>query len=122
MAATKTKQKGAGQGSPDVRTAADKVASKAPVKAKPAGKSASDAKKAKDAKAKRDAKPGAIAKATGYFKNVRTEVKRVVWPTKDELVKYTAAVVGMLVFFGVLIAVVDSLVLPALYAFSGLRG
>ena len=70
---------------------------------------------------KKNAKPGFVARVKTYFKNVRTEMKRVVWPTKPELVKYTGAVLGMLVFFGIFIAVVDAVVLPVLYAFSGLR-
>lgn len=41
--------------------------------------------------------------------------------TKSELVKYTGAVLGMLVFFGVLIAVVDAVIVPVLYAYQGLR-
>ena len=28
-----------------------------------------------------------------YFKGVRTEMKKVVWPTKKELVSYTAVVI-----------------------------
>ena len=36
-------------------------------------------------------------------------------------VKYTGAVLGMLVFFGVLIAVVDAVIVPVLYAYQGLR-
>ncbi len=39
--------------------------------------------------------------------------KRVVWPTKPDLVKYTGAVLGMLVFFGILIAFVDAVIVPA---------
>lgn len=67
-------------------------------------------------------KPGIVERAKTYFAGVKSEIKRVVWPTREELVKYTAAVVGMLLFFGILIAIVDAAVIPALYAFSGLRG
>ena len=118
MASNKTKRKA----QPAAAATSQRDAAKAPVKAKSSAKSAPAAKKAKDSKdAKKGGKPGIFARAAAYFKNVRTEMKRVVWPTRDELVKYSVAVVAMLVFFGVLIAVVDSLILPALYAFSGLR-
>lgn len=83
-----------------------------------ADKNASSGKKGSGAKA---AKPGVLARAKTYFKGVRSELKRVVWPTKSEMVKYTGAVVGMLIFFGILIALVDAVIVPVLYAFAGLR-
>ena len=81
---------------------------------------AAEAKK-KDAKKADSKKPGLVERARTYFKGVKSEIKRVTWPTKNELVKYTGAVLGMLVFFGVLIAVVDAVVVPVLYAYQGLR-
>lgn len=81
---------------------------------------AAEAKK-KDAKKADSKKPGLVERARTYFKGVKSEIKRVTWPTKNELVKYTGAVLGMLVFFGVLIAVVDAVIVPVLYAYQGLR-
>lgn len=81
---------------------------------------AAEAKK-KDAKKADSKKPGLVECARTYFKGVKSEIKRVTWPTKNELVKYTGAVLGMLVFFGVLIAVVDAVIVPVLYAYQGLR-
>ena len=81
---------------------------------------AAEAKK-KDAKKADSKKPGLVERARTYFKSVKSEIKRVTWPTKNELVKYTGAVLGMLVFFGVLIAVVDAVIVPVLYAYQGLR-
>ena len=81
---------------------------------------AAEAKK-KDAKKADSKKPGLVERARTYFKGVKSEIKRVTWPTKNELVKYTGAVLGMLVFFGVLIAVVDTVIVPVLYAYQGLR-
>ena len=81
---------------------------------------AAEAKK-KDAKKADSKKPGIVERARTYFKGVKSEIKRVTWPTKNELVKYTGAVLGMLVFFGVLIAVVDAVIVPVLYAYQGLR-
>ncbi len=108
MASSKTNKKPA-------QTQADQKASN-----KQAAKGAkAEGSKKKDLK--KGEKPGFFARVRTYFKNVRSELKRVVWPTKADLIKYTGAVLGMLVFFGLLIAVVDAVIVPVLYAFSGLR-
>ena len=73
--------------------------------------------------AKKNAKPSLIERAKKYFSDVRKEVKQVTWPSREELIKYTIAVVVMLLFFGILIAVVDNLIVaPGLVAFANLRG
>ncbi len=84
-------------------------------------KSAAPEKKKESKKDSKNKKPGLGERATTYFKGVKSEIKRVTWPTKDELVKYTGAVVGMLIFFGILIAIVDAVIVPVLYAYQGLR-
>jgi len=43
-----------------------------------------------------------------YFKGVRTEVKKVVWPTRKELISYTIVVGIACAFFGVFLWGVDS--------------
>ena len=54
------------------------------------------------AKAKKtEKKNGWIASAKGYLTSVRSEMKRVVWPTKKELVNYTIAVCASLIVVGV---------------------
>lgn len=90
--------------------------------AKKAVETKKDAKPAKSSKAKKAGKPGFLDKVKTYFTGVRQEVRRVVWPSKPELGKYTASVIGMLIVMGILIYVVDSAVLPLLYSFSSLRG
>ena len=57
-----------------------------------------------------------------YLKSVRTEMKRVVWPTRNEVARMSLVVIIALVFFGVLIYIVDSAVTPLLYAISGIGG
>ena len=49
-------------------------------------------------------------------------MRRVVWPSKDELKTYSVAIVIMLVIFGVVIWLVDSGIVAALVGFTGLRG
>ena len=47
-------------------------------------------------------------------------MKRVVWPTRKELVNASLIVVGALIFFGVFIAIIDNIVLIPLEALAGL--
>ena len=43
----------------------------------------------------------------GYFKDLRGEFKKIVWPDKMTVAKETAAVVSVSVVLGAIIAVVD---------------
>ncbi len=54
-----------------------------------------------------------------YFKGVRTEIKKVVWPTKKELVSYTAVVVMTCAVFALGFWLVDTGVLVALKEILG---
>jgi preprotein translocase subunit SecE len=55
-----------------------------------------------------------------YFKGVRLEMKKVVWPTKSELWSYTGVVIAMSVFFAVAFWAIDSGVLAALKGLLGI--
>ena len=66
--------------------------------------------------------PKFMWKIVDYIKNVRTEMKRVTWPTRPEVGRMSLVVIFALVFFGILIYIVDSAVTPVLYALSGLGG
>ena len=55
-----------------------------------------------------------------YFKGIKTEVKKVVWPTRKELGSYTAVVVLTCVFFAVGFWLIDMGVLTALKAILGI--
>ena len=88
-------------------------------------KAAKDAKLAakQEAKAeKKDKKPGLFHCIGNYLGDVRSEMRRVVWPSKDELRTYSVAIVAMLIVFGVVIWLVDSGIVAALVGFTGLRG
>ncbi len=56
-----------------------------------------------------------------YLKGVRTETKKVVWPTKKELGSYTVVVVGVCTFFAVMFWAVDSGFLMALKGVLGIN-
>ena len=49
-------------------------------------------------------------------------MKRVVWPTKNELVNYTVAVCASLIVVGVAIALLDLVIGQGLVLFASLRG
>ena len=83
-------------------------------------KAAAPAKKA--SKPKKAGKPGIFARVKNYFASVRSEMKRVVWPTKKELINYSVAVCASLIVVGVIIAVLDAVIGTGLVAFAGLRG
>ena len=55
-----------------------------------------------------------------YFRGVKTEIKKVVWPTKKEMGSFTVVVVLACTFFAVLFAVVDYSFLAALKAVLGI--
>ncbi|WP_080803367.1 preprotein translocase subunit SecE [Arabiibacter massiliensis] len=57
----------------------------------------------------------------GFLKDVRLEMKRVTWPTKQDVLRWSVVVVVALLFFGVYVALLDNVVItPLLVAISGL--
>ena len=84
-----------------------------------------EAKKAvakKNEKAAKSKKPGFFARTKKYFASVKSEMKRVTWPDKKELVNYSVVVCASLIVVGVVIALLDAGFGEALALFSGLRG
>jgi len=69
-----------------------------------------DAKTAKAGKAPKPAKPNVFARLMGYFKDVRSEMKRVVWPDRAEVINSSMVVVTTLIFFIVFITLTDLVV------------
>lgn len=45
-----------------------------------------------------------------WFVGLKSEFKKIIWPDRESLVKQTAAVVGISVCLGILIAILDKLV------------
>ncbi len=54
-----------------------------------------------------------------YFKGVRLEMKKVVWPTKKEVISYTAVVIATCAIFALGFWIIDTGVLAALKAILG---
>ena len=69
-------------------------------------------------KGKEQAKESFAAKIAGFFKNLPQniarpfknmwhELRKVTWPTRQDLIKYTLIVLAFLVFMGVVIGLLD---------------
>lgn len=41
--------------------------------------------------------------AKGFFKGVKAELKKVVWPTKNQLINNTVLVIGLIIAFSVIV-------------------
>ncbi|MBO4838974.1 MAG: preprotein translocase subunit SecE [Lachnospiraceae bacterium] len=49
-------------------------------------------------------------KKPGFFKGVKAEFKKIIWPTKATVAKETGAVIFFGVALGVLIAIIDAVI------------
>jgi len=67
-------------------------------------------KTGKPGKAPAAAKPNVFARLGAYFRDVRAEMKRVVWPSPDEVRNSSVVVIVTLIFFAAFIAVTDLVV------------
>lgn len=72
--------------------------------------------------AKKDAKPAPKGRFRAYLSSVKTEMHRVVWPSKQELKNYSIAVVAMLVVCGIAVWLIDTGFVALLVGYTGLRG
>jgi preprotein translocase subunit SecE len=71
-------------------------------------------KVSKPAKAGKPAKPNIFARLMQYLRDVRSEMKRVVWPGRPEVINSSVVVIVTLVFFVVFTFIVDSLAVQLL--------
>ena len=83
------------------------------------------AEKASEKEEKKAAKPekkaGLWARFRAFIKNVRTEMHRVTWPTRQDVVRWSGVVVVALIFFGLYVFVLDNwIVTPILMGISSL--
>ena len=79
---------------------------------KPTPKPAKETKKASSKPKKR---------RFGFLSDVRSELRRVTWPSKQEVLQWSGVVVVALIFFGVFVVVLDDwVVTPILFAISSL--
>ena len=56
-----------------------------------------------------------------FLRDVRAEMKRVTWPSRTDVLRWSGVVVGALLFFGVYTAVLDNVIItPGLIALTSL--
>ncbi len=71
--------------------------------------------------AARSSKKGNRGGIKAYFKGVKTEMKKVVWPTKKELGSYTALVLVACAFFALAFWLIDTGFLTVLKELMGIN-
>ena len=84
-----------------------------------AAKKAEAAKADKKAVEKKATKPK--KQRFKFLREVRSELKRVTWPSRGDVARWTGVVVGALLFFGIFVAVLDNLIVtPIMVAISSI--
>lgn len=83
--------------------------------------SAKDAKQGKAVEKKAEKKTSKPKKRFQFFKDVKAEMKRVTWPSRQDVLRWSVVVVAALLFFGIYVAVLDNgIITPLLFLISGL--
>ena len=113
--------------SPIVDDKADKKAEKAEkaAKAQPKEQPKAQAKPQSQAKTSKSSKQppkkdGVFKRILTYFKNVRLEIKRTTWPSRNEVFRMSLIVIGALLFFGIIIFGIDWVMTRLLEVYAGL--
>ena len=86
------------------------------------GKAVQAQPKAQATKPQKAEKPGVVGRARNYLHEVKTELRRVVWPNRHELWNYSVAVIALLIAFGLVVWLVDTGIVAVLVGYSGFRG
>lgn len=74
----------------------------------------------KSVEKKVEKKPAAKKRRFGFLKDVRAELKRVTWPTKQDVLRWSIVVTVALVFFGVFTYVFDNISMLILMGISAI--
>ena len=77
----------------------------------------SKATKSKSSSAKTDKKKGGIKK---YFRDLKSEIKKVVWPSRKQVINNTGIVLTVMVIAGLFLAGIDAGLGAAIKAMLGL--
>ena len=62
-----------------------------------------------DKKAKKDEKPGFFQRVARWFREMKSELKKVVWPTPKQTVNNTVIVIVCVIVVGIFIWIFDAL-------------
>lgn len=78
-------------------------------------------KPAEDKSAKKSEEKKPKKKRFKFFREVRAEMKRVTWPSRTDVLRWSGVVVVALLFFGVFVALLDNAIItPLLVLVSGI--
>lgn len=113
--AAEAEAKAAAAGADENTSAEDESSKKSSKKADKAEGADKDKKQEKKSEKKKSKK-----RRFGFFKDVKAEMKRVTWPTKEEVLRWSGVVIVALIFFGLFAWIIDTLSEIVLAAISGL--
>ena len=65
------------------------------------------AKAKKDKKSEKNAKPGFFARAGKWFRDMKSELKKVQWPTRKQTINNTLIVIACVIVVGIFIGLFD---------------
>ena len=65
------------------------------------------AKAKKDKKSEKNAKPGFFERAGKWFRDMKSELKKVQWPTRKQTINNTLIVIACVIVGGIFIALFD---------------
>lgn len=98
---------------------ASETSAKAEVKR--AEKKAEAAKSEKKA-VKKEEKKAPKKQRFQFLRDVKAELKRVTWPSKQDVIQWSGVVIAALLFFGIFVAILDNLIVtPALVGVSSIE-
>ena len=86
----------------------------------PAEKTDKAAKKDKPAKKDKDKKPGVFARIVRWFREMKSELKKVSWPTAKDTMKNVATVIVCVIVVGACIWIFDWLIHAVIQALLNL--
>ncbi|MCD8390350.1 MAG: preprotein translocase subunit SecE [Firmicutes bacterium] len=67
-------------------------------------------------------KPGLMTKITRFFKDTKAELKKVTWPTKEQLIHNTGIVLAFIIIFTIILSLLDFGFQELFAWFTGLLG
>lgn len=62
-------------------------------------------------------KKGFFANLNQYFSDVRAELHKVTWPTKEDIIRYTLIVLGFSFFFAIVLGGLDAVIFNVIQYF-----
>lgn len=85
-------------------------------------KKASKADKPKKAKSDKDKKPGIGERISRYFRELKGELKKVTWPSRQDTLKKTGVVIACCIVVGLIVWIFDSIANQVIEALLSLTG